>query len=317
MILVLFSLLASLGCSAAQNGSIDFNSSIVFNRIDLVANESMIIPQMSYANVENKALSSLSLLRSIPIYSSGHSVTGCIQMLQNGREHNCSSSGLSVCLSHFSLTQFLAGMPDAANVSRANCSSEIDCINGLNCTNGSGFQINNVRSGMYAAYLIDENNSKVLYALPLIVTQENLSIKVPDRVHSDDPFIPVKMSLTEPGNGSKFFAAIMLSQSDYNNFSLNLSKNKSSDGVNITLCIGDRSVQVPNPPQVSTEFLMSMLPLLPPNSAIGLQESAGPDVDLVLLTDKPWTRGNYILTCAVYSFEKGLLGIMQREVSVT
>jgi len=169
---------------------------------------------------------------------------------------------------------------------------------------------------MYTAYLIDENISRVLDALPLMVTQGNIVLEMSDKVLSDEPFIQVRMNTTEQGNSSKFFAAIMLSRSDYDNISLSLSKNKSSERIDITLYLGNRSVKVPNPTQVSTEFLMNMLPLLPQNSAIGLQESTQSGVDLILLTDKPWNRGNYILTCGVYSPVAGLLGIKQSEVEV-
>lgn len=317
MIIALFSLLVFVFCSTAQNDSaVGLSNASRSYGIDMESNDSLIIPQMRFSDRENGSVSSLNLLRSIPIYLSGQSIIGNIQVLQNRSEFDCSSSGLSVCISPFSLTQFLSGLPDAASVSRVNCSSRINDINDTNCTNSSEFQINDAKSGMYAAYLIDETDSKVIDAVPLILTQENIVLQMPDKVLSDEPFILVKMNTTGQGNSSKFFAAIMLSQSDYDNISLNLSKNKSNEHIDITLCIGDRSMQVPNPPQVSTEFLMNMLPLLPQNSTIGLQESTQSGADLILLTDKPWNRGNYILTCGVYSSEKGLLGIKQSEVRV-
>jgi len=313
----LFSLFASLVCSTAQNDfAVDFNSSIESYGIDLEANNSLIMPQMSFVDEENESVSSPNIFRSIPIYASGQPIIGSIHKLKNGSTFNFANSSLSVCLSQFSLTQFLIGKLDASKVSRANCSSKIYGGSDRNCTNSSEFKINDAVIGMYAAYLIDENDSKVLDAVPLMVTQTNISLQVPDKVHSEELFIQVKMNITEQGNGSKFFAAIMLLQSDYNNFSLNLSKNKSIDRVGITLCIGDRHLQIPNPPKVSTEFLMNMLPLLPKNSAIGLQESAQSGVDLILLTDKPWIIGDYILTCGVYSPEKGLIGIKQRGIKV-
>jgi hypothetical protein len=61
---------------------------------------------------------------------------------------------------------------------------------------------------------------------------------------------------------------------------------------------------------------MDMLPLLPQDSAIGLQESVQPGVDLVLMTDRPWEKGEHILTCAAYSPAKGLLGIKQSKIEI-
>jgi len=317
VIIALFLLLASPICSMAQNDSaVDLRNATGFYGIDFEANDSLLVPQMSFADGTNGSVSSDSLIRSIPIYSSSQSIIGSLHTSQNRSSSNCSRSDLSVCLSPFSLSRFLAGLPDAANVSLTNCSEYIDELDDLNCANSSRFQICNVASGMYTAYLIDENVSKVLDAVPLMVTQGNIVLQMSDKVLSDESFIQVKMNTTEQGNSSKFFAAIMLSQRDYDNISLSLSKNDSNERIDITLNIGDRFVQVPNTTQVSTDFLMNMLPLLPQNSAIGLQESTQSGVDLILLTDKPWNRGNYILTCGVYSPGVGLLGIKQSEVEV-
>lgn len=317
VIIALFLLLATPICSTAQNDSaVDLSDATGFYRIDFEANDSLLVPQMVFADGTNESVPSGNLIRSIPIYSSSQSIIGSLHTSQNRSSSNCSRPDQSVCLSPFSLLRFLAGLPDAANVSLTNCSTEIDGINDLNCANSSRFQIRNLASGMYTAYLIDENISKVLDAVPLMVTRGSIVLQMSDKVLSDEPFIQVKMNTTEQGKSSKFFAAIMLSRSDYDNISLSLSKNESSESMDITLYLGNRSVQMPNPTQVSTEFLMNMLPLLPQNSAIGLQESTQSGVDLILLTDKPWNRGNYILTCGVYSPGVGLLGIKQSEVEV-
>jgi hypothetical protein len=69
-------------------------------------------------------------------------------------------------------------------------------------------------------------------------------------------------------------------------------------------------------PRISSELLMNLLPLLPPNSAVGLQESTQPGVDLILMADLPWRTGYYVLTCGIYSPEMGLIGIKQTNVEV-
>jgi hypothetical protein len=61
---------------------------------------------------------------------------------------------------------------------------------------------------------------------------------------------------------------------------------------------------------------MDMLPLLPADSAIGLQESTQQSADLILLPDNYWDKGEYILTGGIYSPGKGLLGIKQSRVLI-
>jgi hypothetical protein len=75
-------------------------------------------------------------------------------------------------------------------------------------------------------------------------------------------------------------------------------------------------MSIDGPLKISSELLMSLLPLLPANSAIGLQESTQQGVDLILLPDKSWEKGEYILTGGVYSPGKGLLGIKQSKVLI-
>ncbi|MDQ1262755.1 MAG: hypothetical protein QG575_1936, partial [Euryarchaeota archaeon] len=115
---------------------------------------------------------------------------------------------------------------------------------------------------------------------------------------------------------SKFFAAIMISRKNYENASLGIAKNKTTNSLDISLSMGAKSLQIEGPPKISSELLMNLLPLLPANSAIGLQESAQPGVDLILLPDRSWEKGEYILTGAIYSPGKGLLGIKQSEILV-
>jgi methanogen extracellular protein (TIGR04279 family) len=124
------------------------------------------------------------------------------------------------------------------------------------------------------------------------------------------------MNTIVPGNQSKFFAAILVSRNNYENASIGIAENKSINSFDITLSLGSKSLQINGSPKISSELLMGLLPLLPANSAIGLQESTQQGVDLILLPDQSWEKGEYILTGGIYSPGKGLLGIKQREVLI-
>jgi len=152
--------------------------------------------------------------------------------------------------------------------------------------------------------------------MPLLITEGQTVLKMPSIVKAEEPFIQVKMNTTAPGNQSKFFAAIMISRKDYENASLGIAKNETTNNLDLTLSLGSKSLEIQGPPKISSELLMNLLPLLPANSAVGLQESTQPGVDLILLTDKPWEKGEYILTGGIYSPGKGLLGIKQSVVEV-
>ena len=294
--------------------AVDFSDARRCQGIDFEASDMMTLPKMSLADGAKEAAP----FSSLPILSSNQSITPTLLLGQN-----CSASdvsNISVCLSSFNITSFLAGLPVAANVSRENCAKVLlDNNNDFNNSSSyhiSGFQILNAESGMYTAYVIDENRSEVLNAAPLLIIEGKIILQTPDKVMSEEPFIQVKMNTTAQENQSKFFAAIMISRRDYENISLSLSKNESSEYSDLILSMGDKSLLLPFPPKISSELLMDMLPLLPQNSAVGLQESPQPGVDLILMTDKPWEKGEYILTSAVYSSAKGLLGIKQNKIEV-
>jgi methanogen extracellular protein (TIGR04279 family) len=61
---------------------------------------------------------------------------------------------------------------------------------------------------------------------------------------------------------------------------------------------------------------MKVLYLLPMNSAVGMQESNESGTEILLITDREWEKGSYILTCGVYSPGIGLLGLKQMSVEV-
>jgi methanogen extracellular protein (TIGR04279 family) len=172
---------------------------------------------------------------------------------------------------------------------------------------------NRVLNGWLNSY----NKSTIISKQPFLVTEGEVALEMNYTVASLEPFIRIKMNSTVFENQSKFFAALMIPLNDYKNASLNLSNNKTTGVLDLNLSLGSKSMQMHGSPRISSELLMNMLPLLPPNSAVGLQESTQPGVNLILMTDLPWRTGYYVLTCGIYSPEKGLIGIKQTNVEVT
>lgn len=282
--------------------------------IELNAEETLIVPGeiSTHRAVENGTIDNN--FKYIPVYSINQIINGSIQKLQKYGESNCSSrSDKSLCLSPFSIDSFLSGLPDAVKVTRIKCAK---IIPDSNCTIRSSFQITNAKSGMYIAYAIGENGSKALAAAPLLITEGKMVLKAPAKVFSAEQYIQLRVNTTASVNGSKFFAAFMISRRDYDNVSLSLSENESPERSDLILSINSKSMELPSDPKISSELLMNMLPLLPPNSAVGLQESTQSGADLILLTDKPWASGEYVLTCCAYSPGKGLLGIVQSTIEI-
>ena len=225
------------------------------------------------------------------------------------------ASNISVCISPFDLSFYLSD-DQGTGFSGKECAKNNLALGGSNYTNGKSFLLSSTSSGVHSLNFIDENNSSLLISMPLLITEGQTVLQVPSIVEAEEPFIQVVMNTTVPGNQSKFFAAILISRNNYENASLGIAKNKTTNSLDITLSLGSKSLQIEGPLKISSELLMSLLPLLPANSAIGLQESTQQGVDLILLPDKSWEKGEYILTGGIYSPGKGLLGIKQSEVLI-
>lgn len=282
--------------------------------IELNAEETLIMPEEFSAQRAEQNASIDNNFKYMPVYSINQIINGSIQELQNYGKSDCSErSNKSLCLSPLSMDSIFSGLNDVTRITRINCTR---LIPDSNCTNRSRFQITTAKSGMYIAYAIAENKSKTLAAAPLLITEGNIVIVAPAKVLSKEQYIQLKVDALANVNGSKFFAAFMISRKDYDNISLSRSENESLRRDVLVLSMSGKSMEFPSDSKISSELLMNMLPLLPQNSAVGLQESTQTGVDLILMTDKPWDSGEYILTCCVYSPGKGLLGIAQSTIEI-
>lgn len=287
-----------------------FSQSPAGGPISLEGNDLLIMPRMSLP----EGATGTESFSHLPVYSLNQSIIGAFLFPRQEE-----ASNISVCLSPFNLSFYLSSYEDTRSFADDECAKTSrkskDSSDG-NDTNGTSFQLSSTRSGMYALNFVDENKSSALISMPLLITEGKIVLQMPGIVKAKEPFIQVKMNTTSPGNQSKIFAAIMISRKDYENASLGMEKNASTNSIDLTFSLGSKSLQINGPLKISSELLMNLLPLLPANSAVGLQESTQPGVDLILMTDKYWEKGEYILTCGVYSPGKGLLGIKQSEVEV-
>ncbi len=307
-IVLLLLLMFPINVTALNNSSLAFfGDSSGMGPISFEENNLLLMPKISFPEGSD----GMELFNRLPVYSRDQSIIGAfLSPPQAG------ASNISVCISPFNLSFYLAGNRGTGDFSVRECAKTSFVSNGSTDTNGTSFQLSSASSGMYSLNLIDENNLSVLIAMPLLITDGQTVLQMPSTVNAEEPFIQVKMNTTAPGNQSKFFVAIMISRKDYENASLGIAKNETTNSLDLTLSLGSKSLQIQGPPKISSELLMNLLPLLPANSAVGLQESTQSGVDLILLPDKSWEKGEYILTTGIYSPGKGLLGIKQGLLDV-
>ncbi len=250
----------------------------------------------------------------LPVYSADESINGTFSHSQENSSYNIDEkSNISVCVSPFNISEYTNDVPESRLFVGVDC---IETLVESNDSRNASFSIPKKPTGMYTLYLVDENKSAIISKQPFLVTEGKVVLEMSYKVASLEPFIRIKMNSTAFENQSKFFAAFMIPSDDYKNASLNISNNITTEGLDLNLSLGSKSMQMYGSPRISSELLMNLLPLLPPNSAVGLQESTQPGVDLILMTDQPWRTGYYVLTCGIYSPKEGLIGMKQTKVEV-
>jgi hypothetical protein len=275
-IILLLLLIFPISVTALGNSSLNFSSdSPEKGPISLEGNDTLLMPKISFP----EGAIGMEFFDHLPIYSINQSIVGAFFFPLQADAYN-----ISVCISPFDLSIYLSS-DQGTGFSGKECAKT---------NNGTSFLLSSSSSGMYS--LNFENKSNVLMSMPLLITEGQTVLQMSSIVKAQEPFIQVKMNTTAPGNQRKIFAAIMISRKDYENASLRIAKNKTTNSFDLTLSLGSKSLQIQGPPKISSELLMNLLPLLPSNSAVGLQESTEPGVDLILLPDKSWEKGEYILT---------------------
>jgi hypothetical protein len=221
----------------------------------------------------------------------------------NGSFISVSDRPVQICIEEFHASRYLS---PASVENHTNC---------LNLTNGSDFSLPGLRPNIFTLSAIDANSSEELSSQQLLVTREKLSLLYPNNASAGDP-LNLQASITGSSNQSLIFAALLLNRDDYDNISLNLTSSQNGAGYNSTLKLGDKEQQLPDLTRLSSSLAMSLMFLLPSNSAVAMQDTNQSEVELILLTDPTWPRGEYILTAAAYSQTQGLLDLKQGTIMV-
>lgn len=239
-----------------------------------------------------------------PIYAEGQPISGTY----SGPDR-LAGSRVGIYVSNFSVSEFLNSSFTLANIRSG------ESYVSLNSTGDARFNVTGISSGTYTLYVVDRLNSTVLSALPLIVTAQDASIDSQTKVIAGGALkVTVKMP-QQPREFKRYYGAVMVSRKDYGGIRLDILSN-ADQSLSSTIALGNRSTQIQGLPSLSTNLLMKMFSMLPQNSAVAMQESTKPEAEFYLITDPEWERGNYILTCVIYSSGKGILGLCQKAVEV-
>jgi hypothetical protein len=314
-LLLLLLLVFPFSSMALDNSSrADFGVLEGGNLINLEGGDAFQIPLSLSESADETLLSDR-----IPVYSANRSINGTFSS-----SHDCNGSRIitkskiTVCVSPFNISAYLAGFPEGGHLAGIDCIETIvaETVVESNDSNAANFMISKKPAGMYTLYVLDENKSNLISKQPFLITEGEIVLKMDQIVASSEPFIRIKMNTTAFKNQSKFFAAFLIPREDYDNVSLSLAENRTTGGSDLNLSLGSKSLQMYGSLRVSSDLLTNLLPLLPQGSAVGLQESTQPGVDLILMTDQPWEKGQYVLICGIYSPEKGPIGIKQANVEM-
>jgi methanogen extracellular protein (TIGR04279 family) len=243
-----------------------------------------------------------------PVYAENQTISGSVlcRAEMTGRE-------VRVCISDFSMERLLSALTAQDNETVA---ADGDLPIRLNDTGDARFAIQGVPSGLYTITVADTLNSTIIAATPVLVAEGEIATNFPSEVEAGDI---LQLGIETPqkwGNESKFYGAIMISSQDYATAGLSLTTNGTEESLLSTIAVGNSSMQIQGLPRVSTDLLMNLSAILPQNSTVAMQPSTEPEVELYLLTDSALAKGEYILTSAVYSPKKGLMGMRQGTVEV-
>jgi len=240
-----------------------------------------------------------------PIYSEGQSISGAFTGTDQQADIN-----VRLSISDFNLSKFFsASAVDITGVGR-----DMPLIK-LNSTGAGNFTLQGQQNGTYTLSAIDELNSTVLSMLPLVVTAQEISVNSSKKVLAGGA---LKVTVNSPGsdNLTKYYGAIMVSSKDYEGIKLDIASNGNQENLSSTIAFGNRSMTIQGLPSISSELLLNLFAILPQDSAVGMQPTTKHEAEFYLMTDSGWEHGSYILTCVVYSPEKGILGMRQIPVEV-
>ncbi len=304
-------LLISLLClcfavQAQENASVPSDSDLTEGSwIGLEGNNTIQMPSTSFVSPEANWTYPFKFF---PIYAENQTISGSFLGPADlaGREAR-------VFISNFSILDLLSAFKiQDRGMTVAGMGEPIS----LNGTGDARFALDGGPDGLYIISVEDSLNSTVLATTPALVAKGEIAMDFSPEVAAGDMLQLTIETPSERGNESKTYGAIMISSQDYATARLGLAVNDTEESLVTTIALGNSSMQVQGLPSISMDLLMKILYMLPQNSAIAMQESAEQNVDLYLFTDPSWAKGKYILTSAVYSPKKGLIGLRQGTIEV-
>ncbi len=285
------------------------------------------LPRMGRILQENQTSQDLLLPEDLAFYSRGMPIQGRIEFSREQVPLEITSEpGINICIAPLSLARYLAGdlgsgqLPDESICTEAVVTDSAENDGAAKKANLS-FSIASDRtaerrSGLYALYAFDGNRSSIAPAQAFILTEGEAILQMEDRIPSENEFIKINLGTGTEDNLTKIFAAAIMPRKEYDNATMRLVANESKPWPVVALSMGSRSTEIEVNPATAQDQLMGIISLLPDNSSISMQESTLSAVDLILLTDGSWEKGEYVVVCAIYSPGVGLQGLKQKIVEV-
>ena len=185
----------------------------------------------------------------------------------------------------------------------------------LNGTGIGHFSIHGLASGLYALLVVDLKKLSVMYALPILITDDEMSVESPDIVAKGET-LKVKIKVLQgQRNISRKYGTAIVSWETYRATRINAGSNGSKERMTSMISIGNESLKIVGEPRISQEMVDQILPILPVDSALALAESNETESEMYLIHEGDWKPGRYVLTCCVYS-NNGLGGIRQKIIEM-
>ncbi|MCJ7443265.1 MAG: hypothetical protein MUO26_01820 [Methanotrichaceae archaeon] len=260
--------------------------------ISLNGNDTIDLPNISFYSSESAwALKN----KEYPIFLDKQKLNGII-----AGPSNLSGSEIKLCIVSFDINSFL----NEFELPRA-----VRCrwTTRMNSSAIANFKIQKIEGGFYTFLVLDEKNSTILLIEPLMVNYLDMIIDTPNEINVGSPTSVTIRTTLKPVGRKRLYVAILVPERDFKESNLIASKNSSTNDIFLTIKIGNKSMNVEGLPVITPDFVMSLTSVLPTNNAIAAMESDQEMAELYLLTDPSWEKGYYILTCAIFDIEKGLL----------
>ncbi len=246
--------------------------------------------------------------RFFPIYAENQTISGSIFC-----PNAVAGLKTEVCIFNFSILDLLSALmvPENRTAAEGMCSPVQ-----LNGSGDANFALEGVPSGLHTIIVVDANSSTVCATTPTLIAKGEIATNTSREISAGD-ILPLAIETSSEWRGKgMIYGAIMISSRDYATARLNLTTNGTEESLITTISLSNNSMKIKGLPQISSDLLMNLSAILPQNCAVAMQPSAEPEVELYLLTDTTWAKGEYILTSAVYSPDEGLMGLRQDRVEV-